>query len=165
MGRQSLNELPLFAGTAVFCGALRDSCTLITALPLLLSVRACMRVRVCVAPSTPAHELAPEQRQEVHILPGSPVRSAVYRISSVRERVFFLGRGHIEVKHALSSRSREYSFLRRVTRRRQQRALPPLCPLLAVLPPPLRRRLLRFVPALFLPLASTSVCDGRVLLT
>lgn len=115
MGRQSPNELPLFAGTAAFCGALRDGGTLITALPLLLSVRACMRVRVCVSPSTPAHELAPVQGQEVNILAGGPERSAVYRISSVGERgwCFFRGGGtsnfsvQVEAENALAARHQE----------------------------------------------------------
>ena len=88
---------------------LRDGGTLITALPLLLSVRACMRVRVCVSPSTPAHELAPVQGQEVNILAGGPERSAAgYHISSVGERgcegvVFFVRVGAHRTSEALAS--------------------------------------------------------------
>ena len=169
MGRQSPNELPLFAGTAAFCGALRDGGTLITALPLLLSVRACMRVRVCVSPSTPAHELAPVQGQEVNILAGGAERSAaaaVYRISSVGERgwCFFRGGGtsnfsvQVEAENALAARHQEATAC-------SSSPLPFAGGAATSSTSPVV--VASAVPAFFFPLASPtclSVCDGRVLL-
>ena len=114
MGRQSPNELPLFAGTAAFCGALRDGGTLITALPLLLSVRACMRVRVCVSPSTPAHELAPVQAQEVNILPAALNEVLCIAFQALgREGGVFFGVGahrtsvQVEAENTLAARHQE----------------------------------------------------------